>query len=316
MNGIMTGTGTETDPYIIEDVYDFCTITSSDTETYYELKNNIDFNNHDKWKNGFNEVFVVNAPNAIINGNSKKIRNIVLHTLPYNNPVFYLNKIQNAFLENVVLNNIDSERGESRNQGIFACNFQLCSFSIDIINSQPCAIHSRNVYGISSMHKFEDCTFNIYGTTDSQSGINFHCMEMVRCHINFSDLISNGSGYNNHNVGLLLSSDSTVYNSVYFTGSIKYNGNRKACIGLSHYGTFDNCYFAVNVSVGDDITKSIKHATQFSPSISSLCFFVKDLIGDGTFNGSDFNMLINILDSQAKDISYLKSIGFPTIEVV
>lgn len=316
MNGIMTGTGTEANPYIIEDVYDFCAITSSDTKTYYELKNNIDFNNHDKWKNGFNKVFVVNAPNAIVNGNSKKIRNIVLHTLPENNPVFYLSKIQNVFLENVVLNNVDTYNSDKRNQGIFACDFKLCSLSIDVMNSQPCSLHSPAINGNKLKHKFEDCTFNIYGSTDNASGINFYRMEMTRCHIHFSDLISNGSGYNNHNVGLILSSDEASYNSVYFTGSIKYNGSRKGYVGLSHFGTFDNCYFAVDVSVGDDITKGIEHATQCSPSILSRCFFVKDLIGDGTFSGNDFGMLINISDLEARDVSYLQSIGFPTVEVV
>ena len=45
----MAGSGTQTAPYLVEDVYDFCEMLNGTAGLYYKLVSNIDFNEHDTY---------------------------------------------------------------------------------------------------------------------------------------------------------------------------------------------------------------------------------------------------------------------------
>ena len=97
-NGTMTGTGTQIDPYLVEDVYDFCKMSGA----YYKLVNDIDFNDHTTYKYGVTSQIIGGSGNAIyLDGDGHEVRNIVCSN---NNRKFCFNNgsVSNTNFANII----------------------------------------------------------------------------------------------------------------------------------------------------------------------------------------------------------------------
>lgn len=247
MKGIMMGNGTETDPYIIEDVYDFCAITNGDSgQTYYKLVNNIDFNNHSEYKRGIS-ANIINAQQSVIDGNGKSIRNIVA----LDKGIIYAKKIVNTVFENLCIINI------SAYNPVISSSFDNCNFGVLLKNSFICTV-SYNC-------TFSRCTINLSGDVKS---LNF-AGKFVETHINFSNLKST-------QMGILFTNAIRSY----LTGKIIYSGSEAYVLGGSI--TMDSSYFAIEIQ--GVIKKDAISSNTIASSNGS--FFDYELLGvDSSIDG-------------------------------
>lgn len=299
MKGIMRGGGTEDNPYLVEDVFDFCAIRNDEDKetTYYQLVNNIDFNDHPTYKNGITGVNnIINADKSVLDGNRKSIRNIVYYKASgANTYIFTLKEIHNCNFENLV--NVCSET----NQRLFrVSNFNYCSFYILFQNSDFVA------WAFSPT--FTNCTFNFAGL--ASAGMRLYGYTFLRCHINFDNFTCPTVGNYGGGWNIFLNPN---FDHVYCTGKIHFTGISSvadiylhAPLGYSQYeGVIKNMYWCVETS--DNFGQGI-FRTQNASAVS---FINKDLIkGRNTYSGTNFYALT---DEQCKDPAYLISIGFPVI---
>lgn len=301
MNGtFLWGTGTESDPYLVEDVFDFCAIKNdADKETtYYQLRNNIEFNDHPIYKNGITGVNnIVNADKSVLDGNGKSIRNIVYYkALQTNTYIFTLKEIHNCNFENLV--NVCSETS----QRLFRVyNFNYCSFYILFQNS--------NFVAWAFSPTFTNCTFNFAGV--ASTGMTLNGYTFLRCHINFDNFTCPTAGSYHGGWNIFLNPN---FDHVYCTGKIHFTGISSVADIFIHTpsgyasqydGIIKNMYWCVETS---DNASGATFRTQNANAVS---FINKNLISrQSIYGGTNFYALT---DEQAKDPAYLASIGFPVI---
>lgn len=288
--------GTETNPYGIEDVFDFCAIKNDADKgvTYYQLVNNIDFNDHPTYKNGITITGVINANSSILDGNGKSIRNIVYYTSTGStNSVFVLKKIHNCNFENLVN----------------ACgNSSLVLFSSEFIERCSFYILNQNGYFYSLfLTSFIDCTLNIAGVMIGSFDLNR--INLTRCHINFDNATSGAFnvGSSSNIIGNAL-----ILDHVYFTGKLNITSNQQSGLNLARSGTFKNVYYSVNTSWG--YSSGYTPYFQLYPA-SAISFCNKDLLNQGVAQVNAASNFHALTDEQCKDTTYLASIGFPVIGV-
>lgn len=288
--------GTETNPYGIEDVFDFCAIKNdADKETtYYQLVNNIDFNDHPTYKNGITITSVINANRSILDGNGKSIRNIVYYTSAGStNNVFVLKKIHNCNFENLVN----------------ACgNPSTVLFSSEFIERCSFYILNQNGYFYSLfLTSFIDCTLNIAGVMIGSFDLNR--INLTRCYINFDNATSGAfnSGSSSYIIGNAL-----ILDHVYFTGKLNITSNQQPGLNLAKSGTFKNVYYSVDTSwtYGSGYTPYFQ---LYSAIATSFCN--KDLLNQGLVQVNAASNFRALTDEQCRDPAYLASIGFPVIGV-
>lgn len=296
MKGIMRGGGTEDNPYLVEDVFDFCAIKNDEDKetTYYQLVNNIDFNDHPAYKNGITITGAVNANRSILDGNGKSIRNIVYYTSTGStNNVFVLKKIHNCNFENLVN----------------ACgNSSTVLFSSEFIERCSFYILNQNGYFYSLfLTSFIDCTLNIAGVMIGSFDLNR--INLTRCHINFDNATSGAfnSGGSSYIIGNAL-----ILDHVYFTGKLNITSNQHSVLNLAKSGTFKNVYYSVDTSWG--YYPGYTPYFQLYPA-SAISFCNKDLLLKGKANTLTSSNFFALTDEQCKDTTYLASIGFPVIGV-
>lgn len=297
MNGSFGGgIGTAEDPYLIEDVYDFCKLR---TTQYYKLVKDIDFNDHDVLKNGFNQSICTNG--AHLDGNHKKVRNIVVTSGTSN--IMYLNAHDVDF-ENIFV--IDCPTGSN---SVFNGIFVNCRAYIRLINS--------NInYAVRGT--YEKCTLTLTG--DSTSGLLLPTLSESRIHL--KNLIITTSLLKSSDV--MFGSFITITNmkKSYITGDITpkgmssgYKYNDEYIIYPLDYSTsykVDLSYFAFKVNIadkgklGDSVCKS---------SISCLngSFFDYELMGYES--KPDGKGLVALTTAESKDVDILNANGFLCIKV-
>lgn len=290
----MTGKGTEAEPYIVKDVYDFCAIKNDEDKetTYYRLVNNIDFNNHPAYKNGITKSDIINASKSVLDGNGKSIRNIVYYDATgVSFKVFALKKIHNCNFENLVN----------------ACNKSTpMLFSSEFIERCSFYILNQNGYFYSLfLTSFIDCTLNIAGVTPGDFDISR--INLTRCHINFDDATFSA---NNIESGSCVIGNALMLDHVYFTGKLNITNNQHSGLNLAAAGTFKNVYYSVDTSW--------TYASGYTPFFNlypaeAISFCNKDLLNQGLAQVNGGTNFYALTDQQCKDPAYLASIGFPVI---
>lgn len=290
--------GTETNPYGIEDVFDFCAI-KNDTDketTYYQLVNNIDFNDHPAYKNGITEKDIIYATASIIDGNGKSIRNIVWYNAGGASGAtsFICEKMINCNFENLVI-----ATGNSMNS-TFETEFEKCSFYILCQN----ATFINAFYDSYSRCSLTDCTLNIAGTSITK--MDFGYIRLLRCHINFDNYTTQINIRNPYGCDIFLNAK---FDHVYFTGSLHFSNGLDPIDFIYDKSLFKNCYYCVDTTAPMNAA-----AVKIGQSADATSFYNKDLIRiNGSKNGG--TNFYALTDAQCKDATYLASIGFPVIGV-
>lgn len=290
----MTGKGTETEPYIIKDVFDFCAIKNDEDKeiTYYQLVNNIDFNDHPAYKNGITITGVINADRSVLNGNGKSIRNIVYYNITgAGQKVFVLKKIHNCNFENLI--NACNDTTDTLLSSEF---IERCSFYI---------LNQNGYFYSLFLTSFIDCTLNIAGVTPG--GFDISRISLTRCHINFDNATF---GAFNSGAFSYIISNALILDHVYFTGKLNITSNNQSGLCLAKYGTFKNVYYSVDTSWG--------YAPGYTPYFNlypaeAISFCNKDLLLKGISPVNGGTNFYALTDEQCKDPAYLASIGFPVI---
>ena len=288
--GVMTGTGTETDPYLIEDCYDF--LTMNDTTTYgggnyFKLVENIDFNEHETYRFGFDDVTVVNRA-VNLDGNNKTIYNIILKNYTTKSWAIFggTNLLKDCNIANLIMINCEV----TGTYGWMLVSMQNCNIGVSLHNST-----TTQLFGGISM---TDCTVNIKGFVPNY--ITLHNTGIYeRCHINVDILATIGS--NKYVIYMM----GKQFNNSRITGRVKNVGNSGLGGFIYTGGNIDNSYIALEYE-GGVCTTDICYNTL----TVSTCFFIdKDLLGNLTLSGSETNTHL-LTTEQCKDISYLQEIGF------
>lgn len=300
--GSWTGeAGTETNPYAVEDVYDFCAIKDGADKEHskYMLVRDIDFNNHETYKMATYTTNIIVANSSSVDGNGHAIRNLYINQFAWSGilqSAFGLAEITNCRFENL----INAVPSNGNGNGIFiSCVFRHCSFYIQL--------NSASLSVLFGKCKFSDCSVNIAGI-NSDNGV---CVTstLERCHINFKDLTVNAVAEN--------STVSRIFNGMninmsYFTGSVKIGGGlvRENNYLFRNGITLNSSYFCASV------TSSIGHnkLILFESVPSTVCFANTSLLAEWNVVGNA--KFYALTDEQCKATEYLISeIGFPVIGV-
>lgn len=291
--------GSKTNKYVIEDVFDFCCTINS--VCYFEMVNDIDFNDHPDYRYGVNKtIFGGSNLNMYyyLDGNNHKIRNLVIKNSTAE--IFHIAEICNVSFENLIFMGTTSGLLFTQNYGnsgiastCTAANVQIGCYMFDSASS---------VLFNSTIKKvvWKNCSFNIRGKTTDGCNVSGYNNSTIysNCHIHV-DIETNNIG--------CINAKSIIFDSSYITGKIKTSyGSGALVLGGSGF-TLKNSYFAVEMSNADDLPLGI--STSFT--VASTSFIDKDLIQN--FSISDINNFYYLTTDQAKDRDYLLSINFPVI---
>lgn len=287
-----TGTsGSSTNQWCVEDVYDFLAIVQGGTDTcHYKLVKDIDFNNHPTYKYGFiNQAIMARSASyyhIYIDGDGHNICNIILKN--YDSKTFmYVTRISNVNFVNVICLGCT---GSGLLVGFIRGDCKNCNFGIYMSSSRTDMIFKGFVK--------EDCTFNIKGSTTD--GINFYTETLTRCHINL-DISTN----NKYMITGKSTTEDFVLDNSYVTGKIKTSDAEPY---LFCYATLVNSYVALEIDTNGSIIYPMNGL-----SVSSVSFVDVDLLPK--LRQTAATNLYYLTTAQAQDPSYLQSIGFPVIPV-
>lgn len=288
-NGTMTGTGTQIDPYLVEDVYDFLAIDSAYHNPYYKLVNDIDFNDHETYKYGISTTLF--SGETYVDGDGHEVRNMIFSGT---SSKITAKEFKNISFSNIILNTI--QKGAVGQ--IKASTFNSCRFGYYSSNSNLACIFS---IGFGT---FNDCTFNIAGSTYIHTMMN---CTFNRCHIHFNNFIHTSNASFIISCDENVSSSKVVFNNTYITGEIDVkNGPYTNYIfyGETSKVTLNNSYFACKTTTNYDHIYIMSNTA----NMTSTCFADKTLISkvktDNTYN---WKLLTT---EQCKNNTYLQSIGF------
>ena len=288
-NGTMTGSGTQTDPYLVEDVYDFLAIDSAYHNPYYKLVNDIDFNDHETYKYGISTTLF--SGETYVDGDGHEVRNMILSGT---SSKITAKEFKNISFSNIILNTI--QKGAVGQ--IKASTFNNCQFGYYSSNSNLACIFS---IGFGT---FNDCTFNIAGSTYIHTMMN---CTFNRCHIHFNNFIHTSNASSIISCDENVSSSKVVFNNTYITGEIDVkNGPYTTYIfyGNTNKVTLNNSYFACKITTNYDYIRIMSNTA----NMTSTCFADKTLISKvKTDNIYGWYLLTT---EQCKNNAYLQSIGF------
>lgn len=311
----MTGTGTQTDPYVIMTVAELYSMgETGGSEIYFKLGTDIDLNGT-PYAEHF-ESITLNC--AGLDGQGHCIRNIVSQSGD-KQPIIFNTvarggtkkvEIKNLRLENIQLTGELTYVFSMKNYGGDYTYLKLynCVFLLNITQYGTVA---GTVKGRSCMtseyirdSEAELCTFCFKSVSETHHAF-CATMTMKRCHIHFDSYINEAAPAAYAACGLI--SHSSLSDS-YITGRIRYgeknpDGYRFIC---SQCGNFDNSFFALNVENGKKLYWDAHFVT--------VCFYDKDLIPNTaithTYTSDQVKKFCALTTEQCKSAEYLTSIGF------
>lgn len=280
--------GSETNKWVIEDVFDFVEgMKSKDgtNNTYsFRLVNDIDMRNHPTYKTGFSNKNIANFEFGTFEGDGHSIKNLVLNNC--GSSCFSFNIIQNTDFVNLVMigctyNPIVTEASSGY--------LQNCNFGIYVSNCKYTPLYNRKVY---------DCCFNIKGVLTN--GLELDGNPVVRrTHVNLDVTMDSAQ--------VIGGSSSYTLENCYFTGKIKNKTSIDKVSGICST-KFANSYMAVEYDGGSSYN-GIK--------ITGTGFIDKELWCKNGFGGLADNpssgYVTPITTAQAQDANYLNSIGFAVV---
>lgn len=310
MKGIISGEGTQLSPYLIEDVYDFLALeekngTAEDIK-YAKLVNNIDYNDHDVYKNGLRwadfpktKDYIYDCNYIILDGNNKEVRNMVFINWAFgtvNKPTDYQNYMRFYEIKNCIFTNIVfSLCGAylfSKSSWLTANKIQNCNISCYSIKSHLNGIMPTGMY---------ESTINIKGSSNSVSQ-ELANKNFIKSRINFDN-------YNiTYSTNIAISA--IDLDRSYITGKVTFSSSSN--LGYAEFfktSVFTNSYLALEIicKTGNGGLSS----PTFMPTCKTICFYDSTL--SKTANASA--NLIGLSTEDCKSIEKLQEIGFLAIEV-
>lgn len=303
----MNGTGTKTDPFILQTADDLYAMEEmGGADVYCRLGADIDLNGTE-YADNFTPI-PVNWSH--LDGGGHKIRNICKSdpmniVRAFNVIVSGDIEISGLMLENVVMqgtviNLFYAGTGISANISFFDCAFVLK------LNRTGTSVLSG---GISSFHNSNikmsfDLSVVALSSIDKRGCPLFSSDKVSRTHIILDVLTHDSGSANIYETSLFRKVNAgdtwltgRVTCDAEATGNHIYNMVDSDC-------DFSNCYQAVEMN---GITY-----VYWSNRFSSVCFYDKDLMGDAEYNCRGFKseMFRALTTAQCKDPEYLASIGF------
>lgn len=292
--------GSTTNMYVIEDVYDLC--AAKIQSSYYELVNDIDFNDHDTYKYGVDSLIFGNTKSSYVcylYGNNHKIRNLIIKNSSA--LAIFGGIISDIIFENLIV--IDSTGGHLF-YNYYSNTIKNVRIGGYLFNSASSVILSGN------NTSFADCSFNLKGlTTDGinlyGSGLNAISRTYTRCHIN-CDITTTYADCMYLNFAIL--QDSYITGVIKQIGDLLYDDTNKT----NRYifaGTLQNSYVAVKATCEtEEFTGYIVSLTANAVSFmdKKLVPIVEETAIDNWFY---------LTTEQATDPEYLLSINFPVVSV-
>lgn len=300
MNGKFGGgSGTISDPYLVEDVYDFCKMNNYSNVFYFKLVNDIDFNDHDTYKNGITGGLITVVPN--LNGNNRTVKNMLVRST---SSIIIRIDASNVNFENIYI--MDNSRDDS--YSVFSGNYNNCRFYITYINS--CAS-----YALSYGTKFTNCAITLTGTAKDV----FYIPYLFESHLHFKNLSLQGyySGTASDTVTYPFLISQNIKRS-YITGeiSVKIAYSKDYFIYFTKYSggsvVVDLSYFAVKINKEDRAT-FVNYICNNKISCLNGSFVDYELAGYETKpNGSGLQTLTT---AECKDVDALNAVGFLCVKV-
>lgn len=328
------GTGTKDDPFIVEDILDFCAIGKGiSSNTYYKIDNKVnelDFNDHPIYQNGFDNVVVVNSTYAFLDGNNKTLRNAVMNASCYS-LVFTMNEINNLNFKNIIISKPKSSSGTTI--GLFSSQFTKCSFGIKLNQGDLEYLTGTTGNSTTSLHyrTFNNCTLNIggspwngtpYTNTTSDMGLNFISgdegkgMIFNRCHIHFDDI--NTHAHNPSNSYAAVPVNGGTFKYCFFDGTINCDcsGVTHTKVGMAQRASFESCSYNVQINY-----LNAPNATTFSPyennitarnAWTGVSVINKDKLGEGKLKYNQYSAATTkyFTDANMKNTKVLQDAGF------
>lgn len=289
--------GSKTNKYVIEDVYDFIAIGTGKTYKNYRLVNDIDMRDHPTYKNGFYSIQIAKDQYGTFDGGGHSIKNIVLNNYngssDYDVAVMYFGDICNIDFINLVMINCDATCPL-----ICACGggdglgkLRDCNFGICVANSNGKSLPFTSSPTV-------DCCFNIKGrVTDSL----YFSVDIIRTHLNLDIIESDNYALNGSNT--------ITFTNCYITGKIKNTKKISYANGICR-PKLSNSYIAVEYE-GDSGYNGIR--------ITGSGFIDIELWCKNGFTGLEKNpssdYVTPVTTAQAQDVDYLNSIGFAVVPV-
>lgn len=274
----MTGTGTQADPFAVDNFADFL-IAASTAGAYVKIANDIDVAADDVYKNGMTSPIVVSCAHlyayekAIISG-------VIVED------VALINVQNNAEIENIDFLNC-LQRGESAHAVVYsasntACGkFTNCNFSI----TKVCLSNSGN--SVTNYNDFDHCSFSISYVNVNPTARFFPLSKLTNCSIqlNGASIKYIGTATQHNILG-----DSTKCSVVGDIVSVDSGSKVRA------FYKCKNCYAALNFKTDVTLFEVLPEGTNF---------VVTDI--------SESNVtseMMTLTSEQAKSKDHLLSIGF------
>lgn len=301
--------GSETNPWAVEDVYDFCAIVddSDKDTTYYQLVNNIEFNNHETYKNGIQAVEgfkIVDASKSVVIGSGKAIRNIVYLSCPYEatqSSIFRFKEVNNVKFENVVLGVTVESRAGASYISLFSGTFKQCALYVLLNNANVRALFQRS-------DTITESSLTFGGTCNNRFVFGLD-ITISRCNICFDELSFK------QDANYLFDFHDDILTMVCFTGRINVT-NLNTELWMFQNCTITNCEFFVEIQ-GSQLTGVVafKHPWGEPVVINGVNIYSKDLINEGKADYSTYlaASTFALPDEDCKNPTYLASLGFPVI---
>lgn len=278
-----TGTGTQTDPYILSTWEDFKAVCN--TKNAYiafapDAENKVIDINETEDRGGLSKNLTINA---FVEGNGWEIRNLATNS-------YYIQVNSDAVqreMRNLHFRNLVGQRDRIFNGAAF---FVGCSFS-GLLLSSCCFIRTSSSYGAY----MTDCTFHLQFWGEADYPVFAH-MKMTNCHI--------------HLVGraperLLMTSSTNYLVNCKLTGSLKLEDSTFDLCGGSNDS---NVVIALELTGTGSVTTASKAAT--------VCIIDTDLIADTLTVNISADNRIGLTTAQMQDPVYLlETVGFPCTNV-
>lgn len=305
----MTGSGIQTDPYVImsaEELYQMSSL--GDGDTYFRLGADIDFNGT-PYAESFQKIPIKCRE---LDGDGHCIRNIYINTLG-SASVFNVMKnsngaqisIRNLTLENIYISAsyVNVFTGSSSGIVVSLCN---CTLLLNISHSVTGSANTSTgslLWDNYLTVNCELCTISISAVMKLPYPI-ISRSQFYRSHLCLDlDIISGLSSY----VQAMAVFDNSKLVDSYLTGSISYrDSGEENFLQIANYlCTAQNFYMALALSGRSSFYCDMATNTD--------CFFDSELMNGAVhkqYNGSRCDRLHALTTAQCKDADYLNSIGF------
>lgn len=287
----MTGSGTKTDPYIVMDYMDLCSMTGG-SSTYYKLGADIDFAQADR--NPADGAIIIGLKE--LDGDGHTISNFFgrIDSSAKYNALFKFSSAYSPTIKNVNFIGIYLAGGitcmidMSATSNYIYC--ENCRFSVKINDTQTAK------YAFFNRFNLTDCEILIEGTADITKQITTSGTSGCLIKLNLT--------FFNKNITSVYTIFGGTLSFCGITGKICCPDSAGANYKLTE-NTTSNSYFALNF---DNIT-----SFSMNSSLTGVNFYDKEVMANVMDSIPSASNLYALTTEQCKSAEYLQSIDFPCI---